>query len=271
MIKNVRSPLRSAVSTADTWDLSKLFADDAAWELELKKLERRIAKRRQWQGRLGKTPQLAACLKFSGGSERLAERLGNYAYLRAAEDQANADYQRMLGRIADGHDAVERSDELHPTRAAGDSGRQVETLAARSCPGVVSIEDRTDSAVSPVHAGGRRGAVIGHARGHGRHDQHRLSPIARCRFEVRHSRRRTRAAHRIIARHLHAIIAVPAPRFANERSTSSTTSLRPMGIRWRRSCMARSKRMFITPKCEAIPVAWSRTFQTKSRRRSTTT
>ena len=99
MIKNVRSPLRSAVPIADTWDLSKLFADDAAWELELKKLERRIGKHQQWQGHLGESAaQLAACLKFSGGSERLAERLGNYAYLRAAEDQANADYQRMLGR-----------------------------------------------------------------------------------------------------------------------------------------------------------------------------
>lgn len=99
MVKTVRLPSRASVRVEDTWDLSKLFADDAAWDAELKKLERRIDKHRQWAGRLGESAAtLAEFLKYNSSSERLAERLGNYAYLRAAEDQANPDYQRMLGR-----------------------------------------------------------------------------------------------------------------------------------------------------------------------------
>src|SRR5690606_15383866 len=41
---------------------------------------------------------LAACLKFDSDVERAAERLGTYASLKTTEDQANSDYQRMMGR-----------------------------------------------------------------------------------------------------------------------------------------------------------------------------
>jgi hypothetical protein len=42
---------------------------------------------------------LAACLKFDAEVDRIGERLGAYAFLRTAEDQANSAYQRMLGRF----------------------------------------------------------------------------------------------------------------------------------------------------------------------------
>ena len=42
--------------------------------------------------------QLAACLEFDTDFDRAGERLGTYAFLKTAEDTANSDYQRMIGR-----------------------------------------------------------------------------------------------------------------------------------------------------------------------------
>ena len=93
-------PKRSEVNPEDTWDLSKLFPNDAAWEDSLAALEKRIAGFEPFKGTLGSGAQnLAACLEFDSGTDRLAERLGNYAYLKTTEDQSNSEYQRMLGRF----------------------------------------------------------------------------------------------------------------------------------------------------------------------------
>ena len=93
-------PKRSEVNPEDTWDLSKLFPNDAAWEDSLAALEKRIAGFDPFKGTLGDSAQnLAACLEFDSGTDRLAERLGNYAYLKTTEDQSNSEYQRMLGRF----------------------------------------------------------------------------------------------------------------------------------------------------------------------------
>jgi oligoendopeptidase F len=95
-----RLPARRAVARDHTWDLSSLYEDDAAWETAFKKFERKLPGIDRFRGRLAQGPsELAACLKYDAHLDRLAERLGAYAYLRTAEDQANSDYQRMLGRF----------------------------------------------------------------------------------------------------------------------------------------------------------------------------
>ena len=64
-----------------------------------RKLKQRIEGFAAFQGRLGESPAtLAACLKFDSDFDRLAERLGTYAFLKTSEDQANSTYQRMLGQ-----------------------------------------------------------------------------------------------------------------------------------------------------------------------------
>ncbi|HWB00087.1 MAG TPA: oligoendopeptidase F [Pirellulales bacterium] len=91
---------RNQVAAADTWDLSSLFADDAAWEQAFVEWEQRIAGLGQFQGRLGQSAAvLAECLKFELAFDRAGERLGSYAHLKTAEDTANSVYQRMLGRF----------------------------------------------------------------------------------------------------------------------------------------------------------------------------
>lgn len=96
----VKLPSRSAVKAADTWDLASLFANDAAWEQAFTKYEGQLAGYEKYRGKLAESPAtLAACLKFDGGVEQQAERLGVYAFLKTAEDQTNSDYQRMMGRF----------------------------------------------------------------------------------------------------------------------------------------------------------------------------
>lgn len=93
-------PKRAEVKADDTWDLSKLFASDEAWETALKELEGRIEGYAQFKGTLGEAAtNLADCLTYDSETERLADRLANYAYLKTTEDQANSDYQRLLGRL----------------------------------------------------------------------------------------------------------------------------------------------------------------------------
>src|SRR5688572_2289873 len=100
MSKVKRLPPRSQVKLADTWDLSSLYPSDAAWEKDFKKLEKQIATYETFRGKLAESAaQLAACLTFDSGFERLGDRLGTYAFLKTAENQTDSTYQRMVGRF----------------------------------------------------------------------------------------------------------------------------------------------------------------------------
>jgi oligoendopeptidase F len=92
-------PPRSKVDPQDTWNLATLFKSDAQWESAFNKWEKQIAGYKQFKGRLGKSARiLADCLQFDADLDRLAERVGTYAFLKASEDQGNSVYQRMKGR-----------------------------------------------------------------------------------------------------------------------------------------------------------------------------
>jgi len=93
-------PLRSKVKPSDTWDLSSLFAADSAWETAFEAWEGRIGEYTRFQGKLAESPEsLAECLQFDLDLDRAAEGLGNYAFLKTAEDVGESKYQRMHGRF----------------------------------------------------------------------------------------------------------------------------------------------------------------------------
>jgi oligoendopeptidase F len=93
-------PARKDVPAADTWDLASLFASDAAWEEALAVWEERIGQFAAFAGTLGSGPErLAECLAHDLAFDREGDRLGTYAHLRASEDQAAPDAQRMAGRF----------------------------------------------------------------------------------------------------------------------------------------------------------------------------
>ena len=126
-------PPRSKVKAADTWDLSSLYADDSAWEKEFSKWQRQIKKYANFQGMLASSAaQLAACLKFDSKFDRLAERLGTYAFLKTTEDTAESAYQRMMGRFQ--HAASEASQAasfIRPEILAIPTGKLKKLLAAK--------------------------------------------------------------------------------------------------------------------------------------------
>ena len=99
MNKMATLPQRSEVSVDDTWDLTELFPQDSAWESAFKEFEAKIPGYAQFQGKLADATRLAECLEFDSGLDRMGERLGTYAFLKSTEDQANQDYQRMVGRF----------------------------------------------------------------------------------------------------------------------------------------------------------------------------
>ena len=93
-------PPRDKVKTEDTWDLSSLFPSDEAWEKTFKKWEAKIPEFEKFRGTLGDSAkQLATALKYDSDYDREGERLGNYAFLKTTEDQANSVYQAMKGRF----------------------------------------------------------------------------------------------------------------------------------------------------------------------------
>ena len=92
-------PPRSKVNPADTWDLTHLFKSDAAWEKAFSAWETQIKGYAKFQGTLAQSGEmLSACLQFDAAVDRAGEALGVYAFLKAAEDQGNSNYQRMRGR-----------------------------------------------------------------------------------------------------------------------------------------------------------------------------
>ena len=96
----VRLPKRSEVDVKDTWDLTLLFPSDDAWEKAFTEFENKIAGYEKFRGKLSDDAQtLFECLQFDGELERLGEQLGNYAFLKMAEDQANGDYQKLMARL----------------------------------------------------------------------------------------------------------------------------------------------------------------------------
>ena len=93
-------PPREKVKAADTWDLSVLFKSAAEWDRAFVKWEQQIPGYEKFRGKLGDSAEmLAACLQFDASLDRVGERLGDYAFLRCAEDQGNSDSQRMRGRF----------------------------------------------------------------------------------------------------------------------------------------------------------------------------
>ena len=136
MKKVKRLPPRSSVKPGDTWDLSRLFPSDEAWERAFSQWEKRIAGYADFRGRLAAGPKtLAACLKFDLAFDRVAERLRNYAVLKTAEDATDSKYQRMQGRYPRRHQpAGQAASYIRPEILAIPTAKMRETAVAALGP-----------------------------------------------------------------------------------------------------------------------------------------
>jgi oligoendopeptidase F len=114
-MKQTTIPKRSEVARGDKWNLDSLFADDDAWNAGLADFKTRAAKVNAFRARLtattpatGTAPDaradadladaLAQCLAALSDAERLAERLGNYAFLQKSADEGDAANLDRVGR-----------------------------------------------------------------------------------------------------------------------------------------------------------------------------
>jgi oligoendopeptidase F len=99
MSATVRIPSRNEVPVEDTWDLSSLYKDTAAWERDLKKLGQLQTQYEPFKGTLKQSPQrVAEFLKFDLQVDRLMERVGTYAMLRTTEDQAHDEAKSLYSK-----------------------------------------------------------------------------------------------------------------------------------------------------------------------------
>ena len=93
-------PLRGEAAKENTWDLSKLFANDEAWEAGLVEYTQRAEKIPSFRGTLGASMEnLAAWLDFSRDLGILEEKLGYYAELRQTEDEGDNAARTMSGKF----------------------------------------------------------------------------------------------------------------------------------------------------------------------------
>jgi oligoendopeptidase F len=114
-MKQTTIPKRSEVAQGDKWNLDSLFASDDAWNASLADFKTRSAKVNAFRARLtattpatGTAPDargdadlsdaLAQCLAALSDAERLAERLGNYAFLQKSADEGDAANLDRVGR-----------------------------------------------------------------------------------------------------------------------------------------------------------------------------
>ncbi len=93
-------PARKDVAVSDTWDLSKLYLNDRAWEEGLAAYEAMIPRIAGFKGSLGSSADaLAAWLAFLTELGMLEERLGYYAMLRQSEDEGGGAARTMEGKL----------------------------------------------------------------------------------------------------------------------------------------------------------------------------
>lgn len=94
-------PARSEVKAADTWNLTPIYADLAAWDSAFAKVSEQLGGYEKFKGRLGEgAGVLREFFEFDEVVSREMDKLGVYASLRASEDQADQTAQRLRGRYS---------------------------------------------------------------------------------------------------------------------------------------------------------------------------
>ncbi len=92
-------PARRDVPAAHRWNLSRLYADDRAWEAGLSAFEAMVGRIEAFRGTLASSADaLYAALSFYKEYSMLDERLGYYAHLRQTEDEGDSDSRGRMAR-----------------------------------------------------------------------------------------------------------------------------------------------------------------------------
>ena len=92
-------PERSEIAPEDRWATEDLYASDALWDEDLKKLETYKDRLAAYAGKLGDAKNMLDYLTITEEMDLLADKLGNYAQRKGDEDTRVGAYQAMNGRF----------------------------------------------------------------------------------------------------------------------------------------------------------------------------
>ncbi len=147
-MKQTSIPARDEVPSDDTWKVDTLYSDDAAWNADLAKFSSMLEPVNAHKARLidpiaATANDLSGALDVWSAAQRLAEKLGNYAFLRKSEDEGNASSLDRVGRYMMAISAFEAGTSwLVPAIQALPEGRVAEWIAASaaSAPSAASSQ-----------------------------------------------------------------------------------------------------------------------------------
>ncbi len=101
---------RAEVAVESTWNLDDLFADESAWEAELKAVDDARAALGDYQGRLvSSAATLLAGLNALESVQARVMRVSTFAHLRNAQDGTNPQYQAATAKVSALHARVDAS------------------------------------------------------------------------------------------------------------------------------------------------------------------
>ena len=91
---------RNDIPQQYTWDLTPIFADNAAWEAQFDALKELLPQAAAFRGTLGDKEQLARLFELSDRASLMFEQLYVYAFLKFYEDTRVSENQQMVARIS---------------------------------------------------------------------------------------------------------------------------------------------------------------------------
>ena len=94
-------PIRAEIEEKHKWNLTDLYADDAAWEADFEQAQRLIEKASSYAGRLAESPSLLyECLQVRSRLHIIISKMYQYAYLYKDLDNRVSKYQALTERAA---------------------------------------------------------------------------------------------------------------------------------------------------------------------------
>lgn len=94
-------PARESIPEEKTWDLTKIYADDAAFEAAYQEITAEAKEAKDYQGTLTKGPEaFLEALEYVLALSRKLEKLYVYSHLKNDQDTANTTYQGLYAKAS---------------------------------------------------------------------------------------------------------------------------------------------------------------------------
>ncbi len=101
MSETKQLPARESIPVEKTWDLTKIYADDAAFDIEFQEIQAQVKEASRYQGTLADGPQaFLSALEFVLALSRRLEKLYVYSHLKNDQDTANTTYQGLYAKAS---------------------------------------------------------------------------------------------------------------------------------------------------------------------------